>query len=175
MANANSTRAVMASSASARSEQTNTELKIQLQPHYGRTVYVGSRAQLQSEGLIPDGVVFPRGVAKLRWNVDEFEFVLKRERPDDFEGAPRGWLECDNFELTRRWINTPDWQERELKSKARELMKMAHSMTAEGIEERKRSFRAVLKARDDERFQAFKALIPSLIPAPRKPRGIPAK
>ncbi|MFT4068955.1 hypothetical protein [Paraburkholderia sp.] len=156
----------------ARSEQTKAELKIQFEPQYGRTVFVGTRALLESEGLIPDGVVFPQGIARLGWTEGEFRFELRRVRPDDFDGPPRGWLECDNFELTRWWNNSLGCDERALKSKARELREMAYSMTAEGIEERDRRWRAWVKARDDKAFQAFKALVPTLIPTSRKPRGV---
>jgi len=161
----------MSSKASARSEQTQTELKIHLQPEYERTVYIGTRAQLEGEGLIPDGVVFPQGIAKLRWTLGEFRFVLNRARPDDFDGPPRGWFQCDNFELTRYWNNGPAWHERELKSKARELREMAYRMTAEGIEERNRCWRAAVKAWDDKAFQAFLGKVPALaVPTPRRGR-----
>lgn len=144
------------------------ELKIMLRPDWNTTEYFGTRAQLETEGLIPAEIRWPIGIARARWNERGFEFVLAHARPDGFDGPRRGWVGCDYWSLTRRWQDCPSYHERVLRAKAKELRELLYRETSAGREENSRRWRKYIASQEDEAFQAFKRAITDLIAPPAK-------
>lgn len=131
--------------------------------------YTGSAAQLQAEGLIPDGFEWPRAAANKRWKANGFDYWLRRQRPEGHKGPMRSWLELDNW-FVRVEVTGRDhyWHTRRaLERQAEALRAEYHRHTAAGDAEWNANWRRYWATVEDERFQAFKALIPGLVPPKR--------
>jgi hypothetical protein len=131
--------------------------------------FEGTAAQLQAEGLIPDGIEWPRGAGDLRWEANGFTYWLRRTRPVGHKGPMRSWLVMDNWfvriEVTGRDYG---WRTRRyLERKAEELRAEYHHYTAAGSAEWHAKCDRYWATVDDRKFQAFKALIPGLVPPKR--------
>lgn len=147
------------------------EIKIVLEPRYQCTTFIGTRLQIESEGLIPKGIEWPRGMARVQWNDGAFRFMLHRSRPDGFKGPRCGWADCDHWSLSRIWTRSPSCQESEIRSKTRELRELLYRETPEWKEEFNRQLSKIFAMQEDEKFQAFKNLLLDVILPPRKPRA----
>lgn len=138
--------------------------------------FEGSSAQLVAEGVIPADMKWPIGKGGISWNSGGVNFHLKRCRPYDSREPMRVWAEGDWWVLTMRPSNwtVHDSAQWVIEKKAKELMKIAYLNTERGHAEFHASYDRYREACKDERFQAFKQLIPALIPPPkreRKPRS----
>jgi hypothetical protein len=144
------------------------ELKIDIWPD-DWAQYTGSAAQLQAEGLIPDGFEWPKAAVPKRWAAGGFNYWLQRSRPEGHKGPMRSWLEVDNWRL-RVCVSGHDCRWRILRGLARKteaLRAEYHSHTAAGQREWRAAWDRYLQAEKDKRFQAFKALVPGLVPPKR--------
>ncbi len=150
------------------------ELKIQIwQDEYAE--FEGTAAQLVAEGLIPDGFKWPRAAADVRWEANGFSYWLRRTRPEGHKGPMRSWLGMDHW-FVRVYVTGRDreWHaNREVQLKAEELRAVIRSHTVEGEREERANSARYWKAHDDKAFQAFKRLIPGLVPPKRgrKPKS----
>lgn len=132
--------------------------------------YIGTRTQLEAEGVIPAGTEWPDGFFDIRWKASDLDFWLRRQRPEGVKGPRRAFLDCDNWCLRMR---KSDWNafDGDIERKAKDLRRMIYDQSPEGRAAFMTMIDLSLDADDDEKFQAFKALIPGLIPPPRKRRG----
>ncbi|WDD94662.1 hypothetical protein Bsp3421_004796 [Burkholderia sp. FERM BP-3421] len=147
------------------------ELTIILRPmDMSMSQYIGTRMQLEAEGVIPAGTKWPDGYRDLIWVADGLRFHLRRERPEGAKGSRRDFIDCDNWVLRMQRPGS-NWPDDCLKLQAEKLRQMLYAQSDEGRAAWNRRYKLYFAAGDDEKFQAFKALIPSLIPPPRKPRG----
>jgi hypothetical protein len=137
--------------------------------------FTGSAAQLQAEGLIPHGFEWPRATADKRWEANGFTYSLQRRRPEGHKGPMRSWLEVDNW-CVRVEVPGHDYHwrvRRDLERKAEELRAEYCRHTAAGAREWNAAWRRYWQTVEDKRFQAFKALVPGLVPPKRgrKPKA----
>lgn len=125
------------------------------------TEYHGTKTMLESEGIIPDSFEWPKGYNDIRWKDDQFEYWLRRQRPEGAKGSRKQFANVDWFQL--RWdLIDASLSVREIVRKAKELKKLIYLNTPEGSAEREARWARYYKARDDKQFQAFKAKIPCL-------------
>jgi hypothetical protein len=148
------------------------DLVIQMSPEYGSCSYTGTRAALEAEGIIPAGTEWPTGFIDGEWDAGHFRFWLKRTRPDGAKGPRKIFAECDWWYLYWRKIDDISWEDRAIARKTKELKATAYWYSERGRRERCAQFERFYAARDDQRFQAFKARIPGLV---RPRRGRKAK
>jgi hypothetical protein len=133
--------------------------------------FEGTAASLIAEGLVPDGLEWPRGACTARfWEANGLRYQLRRQRPDGHKGPMKSWLELDNWCVLSTALDR-EWSARtKLERKAEELRaEYRRRLTAAGAAEWEAEGRRYWAAFDDRKFQAFKALIPGLIP-PRRGR-----
>lgn len=145
------------------------DLRIRIWPDC--VCYVGTARQLQAEGLIPQGFEWPHAAADKKWEANGFDYWVCRERPLGHKGAKSSWLELDNWCLRVR-VHGRDHHcitRRMLERKADELRAEIHRHTAAGSREWSAMWERYWQAREDKRFQAFKLLVPGLVP-PRRGR-----
>lgn len=150
------------------------ELTIEMNPEWRRVHYIGTRMQLEAEGIIPGKPCWPDGFTRADGEANGIHFTLRRVRPEGVKGPRRAFLDCDNWKLTM-YPADREFDDRALEFKAKELRDMAYARTPQGRAENDAKWKRYYAACDDKQFQAFKALIPGLIPPPRKPRGRPPK
>lgn len=138
-------------------------------PFDGLAEFRGTRAQLESELAILAKVTWPEGFADLRWHDDQFDYWLRRGRPDGAKGPRKQFIDADWWYF--RWdpINVESPQQQQLKRKAKELADLAYRLTPRGRAEHDRHWKRYWASRDDAKFQAFKALVPGLV-QPRRGR-----
>ena len=136
--------------------------------------YIGTAAQLQAEGLIPDGFKWPQAAADQNWAAGGFDYWLRRTRPDGHKGPMRSWMEVDNwFVRVRVTGRDASWiTRRGLERKAEALRAEFHRHTAAGAREWDAVWRRYWQAETDKHFQKFKTLIPGLV---KPKRGRKAK
>ncbi|KLU22236.1 hypothetical protein EOS_31565 [Caballeronia mineralivorans PML1(12)] len=127
--------------------------------------YEGTRAQLEAEGVIPEGTVWPTGTNRVSWESAGCGFVLRRCRAPGIRGPKKIWSDGDWWCLDIDDCMGHDGiVQREITRRTRELERFKYLQTARGGAEFKEQYSRFLKARHDKRFQAFKALIPALAP-----------
>lgn len=161
-------RAPTAQTAATHSPQAAPELRIEIWVDEFAQ-YTGTAAQLQAEGLIPDSLEWPQASAYKRWEANGLTYWLRRTRPDGHKGPMRSWLHLDNW-CVRVRVTDRDyhWRARRgLERKAAALLAEYHRHTAAGRREWNAEWQRYWQALDDKRFQAFKALVPGLVPPKR--------
>lgn len=125
------------------------------------TEYHGTIAMLESEGIIPEGFEWPEGYNNVYWNDDQFNYKLRRNRPEGAKGSRKQFATVDWFEL--RWdLIDADPLRREIARKAKELEDFVYLHSSKGSAENQARWARYWKAQDDKQFQAFKAKIPCL-------------
>ena len=115
--------------------------------------YKGTRAQLEAEGLIPDGFQWPHRVATAEWTAGLHLFNLRRAQQGV---AP--WAEGDYWALML-WLKgglrrSPG--EREIIEKENALRRARYERSAEGQRAFCARYAAMQCANADSAFQAFK-------------------
>lgn len=154
-------------------EAAERELRIEIRrDDYAK--FVGTAAQLVSEGLIPEGVEWPLADSEKRWEVNGIVYRLYRVRPVGHKGPKGSWLNLDNWAIRIGVIGRDfDWRTRRLlERQAEELRAAQYRYTDEGSREWRENHDRWWCAHEDKAYQAFKAKVPNLIP-PR--RGRPPK
>ena len=147
------------------SQPAEHDLIINVSPRHGWSEYLGTAAQLQSEGLIPDSFEWPRASSEKVWSVNGLEYRLCRTRPRGHKGS---WIELDSWRLTAmasdhnwEWVRRHD-----IERKAKELRDEIHRLTPAGRREWSAFECRCWAARQDKAFQDFKALF---VPERKKP------
>lgn len=145
-------------------ETTKTELVVIINPYnLGFSEFVGSRAMLEAEGVIPDGTKWPEGYDDLRWQAGKLDFWLRRQPPEGAKGPRRDFADCDWWCLRQELTNAPSQAERNIMLKAQALADEIYRQSAKGQAEWSKNWNRYWETTKDEKFQAFKALIPGLI------------
>ncbi len=147
-----------------KTDQAPRELTIQILQDASAT-YTGTAAQLVAEGLIPQEFSWPKATVCRYWEAGGFKFELRRTRPEGHKGPMRSWLELDNWSVEVRVIGrNVHWQTRRRLERQSAALKAEYwRQTAEGAREWNAAWNRYWQTKTDERFQAFKALIPSLV------------
>lgn len=124
--------------------------------------YQGSRAALEAEGVIPADIEWPEGFKDLHWNDDQFRYWLCRKRPNRIKGPRQQFLDIDWWMFRRDPLNAKPIDVRIVEKKAKELADAIYAQSAKGKAEFDKRWKACWKAKNDDKFQAFKALIPGI-------------
>ncbi len=132
---------------------------------------VGTRAMLEAEGIIPDGMPWPEGFDERVIESGKFTYWLRRRRPDGAKGPRRDFLECDWW--TVRWILTTDipWHVRDLRQKKKALADALYFQSPAFRAKIEREMKAAHAMKCDKAFQKFLTLIPALNPPARAKPG----
>ncbi|WP_155769775.1 hypothetical protein [Burkholderia vietnamiensis] len=138
------------------------ELTILLDLKYGSAAYVGTRAQLESEGVVPATTEWPEKFDTAGWIAGGIQFWLRRERPKGAKGPRRDFLNCDNWHLGIYPFNRGHL-DYAIMRKAEDLRRTVYRSSDEGRMAANKLWTALQTAKEDERFQAFKMLVPGLI------------
>ncbi len=147
------------------------ELRISIRPmRLNFWEYEGTRAQLEAEGVIPSGTAWPDGGQSVEWEIGRVRFGLRRCRPEWLKGPMRLWVTGDWWCLRGQLRNGPDYLRSQIIDKERELQALMFQHSATGRRQWHEQWNRFQAAQRDARFQAFKALVPGLLPPPRKPR-----
>ncbi len=133
--------------------------------------YLGTRGQLEAEGLLPAGLDWPDGQDVRRWEASGLRFQLSRTRPAGLKGPRRLWLEGDYWQLLFEPSDALWRPRRRVELKRKELTGEIHRWSEAGQHEWSGSFSRWLRAKHDLQFQAFKD---RFVLKPRKP-GRPAR
>ena len=148
------------------------ELQITIWPD-GVARFEGSAAQLEAEGITAKGFKWLRAAAFVRWEANGFDYVLCRTRPQGWKGSKTTWFEVDNWTVNIS-VTGRDYFERNRLKLVRKSAELQAELQAEcrrrtpaGLREWETKWSHYFDARDDKAFQAFKALIPGLIPPKR--------
>ena len=152
---------------------TPTELVVILNPYnLDFSEFVGSRAMLEAEGIIPDDTKWPDGYYDEKWQDERFYYCLRRQRPKGAKGPRRAFLNCDWWCLRWELINAPRHEERNILLKTQELKDALYKKSAKGQAEFDKRWKSYFESKKDEKFQEFKLLVPGLV---RPPRSRPRK
>jgi hypothetical protein len=148
---------------------TSQELVIYLDHEIGILRYYGTRAMLEDEGVIPANFKWPTGYDALYWESGKFKYWLSRKRPEGAKGPRKDFVDCDYWSLGWVPIGGPDTTQRRIANKAKDLADEIYQWTPKGRAEWARNYNRHQEAIRDEKFQAFKTLIPGLV-APKRGR-----
>lgn len=141
-----------------------TELVVIVNPYnFVFSEFVGSRAMLESEGILPDRIKWPEGYDDLHWQEGQFDYVLRRQRPEGDKGPRRDFANCDWWRLRWKLTNAPSPEECNIMRKTKALNDEIYLQSAQGRAEWNKNWNRYREAIKDEKFQAFKALIPGLV------------
>ena len=116
--------------------------------------WIGTRAQLVEEGLIPGDVIWPDRDRWVGWTTPTLECWLRRTRPHGMKGPKRLWLEMDWWALRQTLLahrGKGHWPAAIYEKKC-ELQQLIWSQTEAG----QKTLRLWRKACADTQFQDFK-------------------
>lgn len=146
-----------------------SELSIIIRPHdVSICKYIGTRAQLEAEGIIPAGTTWPERNQKIRWRNGEILFCLSAMRRKAIAPNSEDRIYIDQWCLRMELYDGPSGFDDAIARKKKELQAMIYAGSAKGMAESEKRFRQYITAQDDKAFTAFKASIPGLAPRPRK-------
>lgn len=149
------------------------ELTILIRPHdSAHCEYIGTRMQIEAEGVIPEGIKWPDGFINNFWQANGFRYWLRRQRPEGVKGPRRNFLFCDNWCLCISKEEPPGYSEA-IARKEKELQTLRKHQTQEWITVSNEQFRRCCAARTDEKFQEFMSLFPAIELSKGKKRGRP--
>lgn len=130
------------------------------------TEYHGTKTMLEGEGIIPEGFEWPEGYNRVCWEDDQFNYWLRRHRPEGAKGSRKQFANVDWFQL--RWdLIDANQLRRRIARKEKELKDLVYLHSSKGSAENQSCRERYWKAQDDKQFQAFKAKIPCLATAGR--------
>ncbi|QTB47922.1 hypothetical protein [Burkholderia pseudomallei] len=129
--------------------------------------YQGTRAQLEAEGVIPDGLEWPTGRNNAAWRRGEQHFLLRRCK---VPGAKQRVSEWGGVDWWCMHVSKDHVLDPEIAEQAKKLRAMIYERSPQGKAARAEHWRRIDAAYRDEKFQAFKALIPGLV-APKRGRA----
>ena len=144
---------------------TPSEIIVCIKERLGFTDFFGSRAMLEEAVLIPPDTQWPDAFDNRYWEDGLFSCCLRRIRPEGVKGARNDFINVDWWFVRQEPIHRTSHRDRLISLKKKELEREIWANSPEGEMQRKRASRAAA----DEKFQAFKALVPGLI-EPRRTR-----
>jgi hypothetical protein len=148
------------------------DLIVSLNPHnLDFAEFLGTRAMLEAEGIIPTGTDWPQGYDDLRWQAGKFDFWLQRERPPGAKGPRKAFADVDWFCLRIELSHQPSNAEREIAKKAQELKDTIYRRSPKGEAEWSAQWDRYWNSTKDKAFQTFKAALGIV----EKKRGRPCK
>lgn len=158
----------MATADSINSQSQADDLRITIFPG-GVVRFEGSSAQLVAEGLMPKNPKWPDRDITANWNDDQFHYGIHRVKPNGVKVPKAEWAKLDNWQLTRTPHNRLSWDDVAIREKMEEIERIKFRNSREG----KMLSNKHWKAYCDDAFQAFKAMIPGLVPPKRgrKPKS----
>ena len=133
--------------------------------------YEGTRAQLEAEGVIPAGTKLPEGGDDAKWQSGALNFRLRRIRPEGMKGPMKLWHVGDWWRLRMTLVNEPGHAARSIARKTRELHDEIYRHTPAAGRLWHANYKKFRDAQDDAQYQAFKAMIPGLVPPKRGRRS----
>lgn len=158
------------SAQAAHEPQAEREMTIDLRPYgWERWEFEGTRAQLEAEGVNPPATKWPAGVQWVTWIAGPLKFHLRRTRPPGLKGPMRLWVNGDWWSLHCDRVNGPDHLQQRVIDARRALERETYRQSPAGQRAWDEQWRRRCEADRDRAFQAFKALVPGLIP-PRRGR-----
>ena len=123
----------------------------------GGAEFIGSRAQIEAEGLVPPSIAWPAsGFKQVTWDDGFVMYQLCRRRPCGAKGPRRDFESVDHWSL-RTVLLYAHWATREIAIKEAELQAVAHRYSPQGRAEISADVRAWSAAADDGRFPSFRA------------------
>ncbi|MCH7344125.1 hypothetical protein LZ017_12135 [Pelomonas sp. CA6] len=142
------------------------ELRVSIRPHQlAFWAYQGSQAQLEAEGVIPPGLVWPAPRKDCSWSAGRFVYQLRRCRPQGLKGPLSAWSQGDWWELRCRLAGGAIDDSRAARASTGRASVEAPFPDAPTL----RRHRA---ARQDAGFQAFlNELLPACKKRGRKPKA----
>ncbi|KAB2963339.1 hypothetical protein [Zoogloea sp.] len=126
-------------------------------------MYIGTRAALESEGLVPAHTEWPRGFCELRWQAGGAKFQIRRRRPEGIKGPRRDFLAFDWWEVRVEPAKMPDYRTFDVVQKTKALNDAIYAHSLAGRAEARLWSQRLLDASMDHAYQAFKTLIPGLV------------
>lgn len=144
------------------------ELRIEIYPR-GYDCWRGTRAQLQAEGMIPEGLEWPRHPAQKCWLSGPFFFRLIHLESRGPKGSTPPVPEVERW-ACRRSIFTGG-EDNFSSARIYEISQMLAREIWRRTPAARAQWDRYWKAHQDRRFQAFKALF---VPQPKK-RGRPSR
>lgn len=145
------------------------ELIIEIHPR-AFVEWLGTRAQLEEEGLIPEEFHWPERFDHASWSDGVFDFRLFRKRPPGVRGRKSDFADADYWFLARSRVadRGTGWREGRIYQKRQELAEALFMGTPEYTAQFKRYW----DAHDDRAFQRFLSMIPG---ARKRSGGRPAR
>ena len=99
------------------------DLIVVLNPHnLDFAEFLGPRAMLEAEGIIPPGTNWPQGYDDLRWQAGRFNYWLSRRRPPGAKGPRKQFADCDWFLLRQQLTQEEDRRDDEAMARFRVAM-----------------------------------------------------
>lgn len=123
--------------------------------------YQGTRAAIEAEGVIPMGTKWPEGFDDLFWEDDHLRYWLRRKRPEGTKGPRKQFFEVDWWMLRFDPL-AGSLADRRLQMKSKELADTIYKLSDKGKKEHHKQWGLFWEATNDQKFQAFKALIPGV-------------
>jgi hypothetical protein len=131
--------------------------------------YEGTRAQIEAEGIVPEGSQWPtaeQGAAEVQWEERGLRFSLRRTRPDGMKGPMSLWLRGDWWRLRCDRGEYRSGFEIRADRLRRELAQLEYENSREGQQARFIAFKRIMAAKEDA---AFQALLVGVLPERKKP------
>jgi hypothetical protein len=120
------------------------------------TDFIGRRALLEAEGLIPAGTEWPEGYQSANWQAGGFHYWLRRERPEGAKGPRRAFESVDWFCLRRTPVHERSSAQISIALKEKALKEAIYRNSGKGHAEWDAHWNRYFKAMEDKPFQAFK-------------------
>lgn len=133
-------------------------------PLFGMTRYLGTRAQLEADGLLPVGTVWPVKDKSTQWSDGRFDWRLFRTRRQNQRGPKSVWVDGDWWCLASTLKGSSNgWVGRAVVLQ-RQLDVALRNSTDAGQALARKELRRLWASQADQAYQAFRASIPALAP-----------
>jgi hypothetical protein len=135
------------------------DLIVEFQSDIEFAKFSGTRAMLESEGLVPKDTEWPQGYDELHWRAGQIDCCLRRQRPPGAKGSRRAFAQVDWFYLRTQPADPQSWTSREIRLKSKELADAIYRQSAQGQAMLNAQWNRYNKATKDKRFQALKVTL----------------
>jgi hypothetical protein len=136
--------------------------------------FIGTRAMLEAEGVIPAGTEWPQGYDRAYWTAGKFDYTLVRERPEGAKGPRKLFADCDWWCVRWTLCQRPHPAALAIAAKEKALEDEIYRQSPKGRAEWIARWERFSEAEHDAKFQAFKASIPGLVRPKRGRRAMTA-
>ena len=128
-------------------------------PFDGLAEYLGTRAALEAEGVIPPETKWPVGFDDLYWHDDQYCYWLRRERPAGVKGPRNQFIDVDWWMFRCDPVVRRPGGELLVERKKKALADEIYRQSEEGRAKYSAMFERYWKAVDDEDYQKFRRLL----------------